>query len=86
MKVSLEVQFKTAVPIGQETGVKMWEIGTYFKSIGPSTYLLQSQGESGSIPEAVEGLVNLVCEKVGTPGGWGPIVLKVSAEATKLDT
>jgi hypothetical protein len=85
MMVQLEVQFKTARPIGQAAGMEMWGLGDYFVSTGPCAYMLQSKGEAESLTDALEGLIAQISEVIGSPGGWDVVVTKTKAEMMQND-
>jgi len=85
MMVQLEVQFKTARPIGQAAGMEMWGLGDYFVSTGACSYMLQSKGEAESLAAALDGVVAQISAVIGSPGGWDVVVTKTKAEMVEHD-
>lgn len=85
MMVQVEVQFKTARPIGGAAGMEMWGLGDYFVSTGACAYMLQSKGQAESLTDALEGLIAQIGEVIGSPGGWDIVVTKTKAEMMQND-
>jgi hypothetical protein len=63
----MEITFQTRLPLRNETGLKMWEHGSYFGAEpghGGRTYRLKTAGEATSLIDAVTSVGDVIRELV----------------------
>jgi broad specificity phosphatase PhoE len=80
---NIRLDFKTAQPLSQETGMKMWENGTHFRAMsGKATYRLRADGcTAESLMDAVQAVTANVEDVVAEASPDWPNVVFVGIEA-----
>jgi hypothetical protein len=82
MNVDVEMTFRTTRPLAQETGLEMWQHGSWFgavKNVGGSTYKLVTGGEAVSLTDAISAIGDNVRDVVERDGHNSATIIDVKA-------